>query len=381
MSPEGQGPGIAGPRSRRVLHLITNLSRGGAETQLGHLGVGLVRLGWDVHVGHLETDWWHCTAGWQKERLRQHGVVLHSVTRSHRDLRLLPRLVRLIRRLRPGVVQTWLPAMDFAGGLAALGCGVPWVVSERTSPAFIEEGIRGRLRTALASRARGIVSNSQDADAYWARRAAPGAVRAVVRNALDLDAMAQVGPADRASLHIPSEARLVVYVGRLNEGKNIANLLEALARVVKARPVVALLCGFGPLEGFVEAFVAERGLADRILAPGFLPDVWSWIRAADVFVSPSRFEGMPNAVMEAMALGCPVVVSDIPSHREVLAEDEALFVPCEDASAIAAALERVLDAPGEAAARAARARARAGAWSIEALAARHARVYESIASR
>jgi glycosyltransferase involved in cell wall biosynthesis len=375
---EGPLRAPVGQRRRRILHLITNLSKGGAETQLAWVCAGLLRLGWEIHVGYLETDEGHPTAGWHKEGLREQGVLLHRLTRSHRDARLLSRLIGLVRRVDPGVVQTWLPAMDFAGGLAARLCRVPWVVSERTSPAVLEPGVKGWLRTGLVKRADAIVSNSCAADDYWASRVPARTVRAVVRNALDLEALARVEPADRRSRGIPPGARLIVHVGRFHEGKNIVNLLEALARVVKARPAFALLCGVGEMEAFVQRFRTETGLEERILAPGFLPDVWSWVRAADVLVSASRFEGMPNAVMEAMALGCPAVVSDIPAHREILDEESALFVDAEDPRSLAAALEAVLDDPGAAARRAERARARASRWSIGALAVEHVRVYEAL---
>ena len=99
-------------------------------------------------------------------------------------------------------------------------------------------------------------------------------------------------------------------------------------------------------------------------------------KKASVFVSLSASEGHPNAVMEAMHCGCPLVLSDIPAHREILDRQSALFVRPDSATEAAAAIVRVLENPSEAAQRAAYARLKAQAWSIEAMAEGYEKVYQ-----
>ena len=111
----------------RILHLIPTLHGGGAERQLVYLAAGLRALGCDVHVGLQQ-------GGTNLARLEAAQATVHQLnTRGNYDPRILPAIVRLIRRVRPDVVQTWLMQMDVAGGAAALLTGTPWIVSERSS--------------------------------------------------------------------------------------------------------------------------------------------------------------------------------------------------------------------------------------------------------
>jgi glycosyltransferase involved in cell wall biosynthesis len=102
------------------------------------------------------------------------------------------------------------------------------------------------------------------------------------------------------------------------------------------------------------------------------------MKRADVFVATSLFEGQPNAVLEAMACGCPLVVSDIPAHRELLDETTALLVNPHKADALAEAILDVLSAPAAALARARKARAGVASLSIPSVARRYAELYESV---
>src|SRR5262245_22803165 len=102
----------------RVLHLITNLGQGGAERQLTYLCCALARPGWDVHVGFLEAGRLHDDVN--LDRLRRSGVSARHLPNFGPYDPLNPlRFVRLIRRVRPDVVQTWIPMVDVTGGLAA----------------------------------------------------------------------------------------------------------------------------------------------------------------------------------------------------------------------------------------------------------------------
>jgi len=358
---------------RRILYVIPSLRPGGAERQLGYLCQGLVPLGWDVHVATFEAD------GPVRARVDASGATLHVLRRGHTyDPRVAGKLALLARRLRPDFVQTWLTTADVLGGAAAPATRTPWILSDRCL--VIEEVAPPKFKVLvrMAPHARAIVANSDVAAAFWGARLAEPPPRFVVRNALPLDELAAAPPADRASLGVPAGAPLIVTIGRLNAQKNVMTLLAALERVVRETPAVAVLGGDGPLAGDVRRFIESRALAGRVFAVGYVGNAWSWMKAADVFVSASRYEGMPNAVMEAMAAGCPVVVSDMVNHREIVPPDAALFAPVEDPAALAAALRDALTDRDGARARAAAASRAAGQWSIDAVARKYAGIYEQL---
>jgi len=125
----------------------------------------------------------------------------------------------------------------------------------------------------------------------------------------------------------------------------------------------------------LSAQVQATGLADRVLFTGFVPNVASWLKRASAAVAVSRCEGHPNAVLEAVAAGVPVVVSDIPAYRSILGDDSASFVAEDDAQAIAAAIVGTLADRVSADQRAACARSALTSQSLEANAARYETVY------
>src|SRR5438132_4429261 len=114
---------------------------------------------------------------------------------------------------------------------------------------------------------------------------------------------------------------------------------------------------------------------DRVQLPGYIPDIWRWMKRASMLVSVGFFEGRPNAVLEAMACGCPLVVSDIPAHREFLDENSALLVKPHEPVAMAEALRDVLAYPQDAARRAQVAQGEVARWSTPVIACQYARVY------
>src|SRR5206468_7040529 len=135
-----------------------------------------------------------------------------------------------------------------------------------------------------------------------------------------------------------------------------------------------VVVGDGPDRAEVINAMGRPELAGRIHVAGYRTDVWNLMKAADVFVSMSLFEGHPNTVMEAMACGCPLVVSDIGEHREFLDVSCARLVPPNDSSSLANALIETLHARSEALGRAAVASTRVSQYSV----ARTARQYDDI---
>lgn len=332
----------------RILYTIPTLGHGGAERQLSYIAAELAAMGHDIHVASSR-------GGANLGRMQAAGVEWHRLGGSHRDPLIFLRLLRLMRRLRPDVVQTILTPMDILGGAAALMTGTRWVLRESSSAQLYATGWRHRLRLLLARTADAIVSNSAGGDAYW--REAPGAPPLhVIPNALPLEEVAgwaRAMPAEEFDLGV----KVVLYAGRMDAGKNVEGVLAALARVADELPFVAVMCGDGPSRMKLEAMARELGLADRVLFKGYVDNLWALMRRADAFVSLSRFEGCPNVVLEAMACGCPLVVSDIPAHREILDEHSARFADPDDTARAAAELKAALLFGDEARTRAARARA------------------------
>ncbi len=334
---------------------------GGAERQAAYLAHGLVALGHEVHFALF-------AGGENLPLLEQSGARLHRLAeRGNYDPRRLFELSRVAGHIAPDLIQTWLNMANVLGGLVALRAGVPGVYAERYALDAYGGALKVRFDHWLARRyAAAVISNSSSADAVWAGRLPPDRPRGVIRNALPLRELDRTPPGDPGQLGLPAELPLVVYVGRMLPHKGVDTLLDALTQVIAQRPIATLLLGAGELHESVRERLREPAFAGRAAAPGFRYDTAAWLKRAAAFVSLSRYEGMPNSVMEAMAMRCPVVVSDIPQHREILDDESALFVPLGDAAAAAAAIRRTLDAPAEAAARAARARRAAEDWSVDA---------------
>src|SRR5262249_14646538 len=145
---------------------------------------------------------------------------------------------------------------------------------------------------------------------------------------------------------------LLVTIGRLAEQKGHRYLIEAFATLVKTHGVPARLVVLGDGE-LREALVAQAravGIAERVVFAGVRQDVLRILGAVDAVVFSSLFEGLPVALLEAMASGCAIVATACPGIVEAVAADrEALIVPIRDAGALAAALRQVATVPGLAA--------------------------------
>jgi glycosyltransferase involved in cell wall biosynthesis len=171
----------------------------------------------------------------------------------------------------------------------------------------------------------------------------------IIRNGVDLERWRPPGDRERAAARrafgVPSDAVLVVYVGRLARPKGVDVLLDAWRRL-EQRPTSGqlLLAGDGQDGAEYRRFAAAHLRHARFL--GRLPDVQELLRGADVLVLPSLSEGLSNAVLEAMAMGLPVVATRIAGLDEQVQDGvTGLLVPAGDAAALGAALERLMNDP------------------------------------
>ena len=140
---------------------------------------------------------------------------------------------------------------------------------------------------------------------------------------------------------------IVLGIGRLTSQKNFALLIDAFARVGPGRDARLVILGEGPERSLLEAKIRRDGLESRVAMPGFVENPYSYMAHASVLVLSSVFEGLPTVLIEALAVGTPVVATDCPSGpREILREGElGELVPVDDVSALAAAIARTLTSP------------------------------------
>jgi len=158
------------------------------------------------------------------------------------------------------------------------------------------------------------------------------------------------GRKSREALRLSSDNMLVTFVGSMNnQKKGVDVLLRAWARVEAVRQDCDLmLLGDGPLRPSYERLAQELGIHSRVHFPGETLRVEGYLAASDVFVLPSRAEGMSNALLEAMAAGLPCVATEVGGNVDLIEDNvNGLLVPANDHEALAAALLRLISSEGE----------------------------------
>jgi glycosyltransferase involved in cell wall biosynthesis len=166
-------------------------------------------------------------------------------------------------------------------------------------------------------------------------------------NAVDVNRFRPVTAGEKAqaksALGLARETAVIGTVARLVQRKGIDVLLRAFAMVRHRHPVHLLVVGDGPLSEELRALARELEIEGSVSWLGFQADPVNWLQAMDVFAFPSRLEGVPNAVLEAMATGLPIVATNIGGVVDLLEEGRTGFlIPPEDSGALAAALDQLL---------------------------------------
>ncbi|MDO8362933.1 MAG: glycosyltransferase family 4 protein [Actinomycetota bacterium] len=337
--------------------MIDSLGASGAEHSTAAMMPLLRDLGHEVGVATLYD------AGFgDEERVRADGFVVQPL-HSRRYLGRVRELRARIRAERPDVVHTTLFACDMVGRLAAVGTGAKVVSSlvnttydpaRGTDPNLrgwklravqLLDGITGRL---LVHRFHAVSPGVAEANARDLR--VPPARIDVVQRGRSRDRLgtwsAQRRGSVRASLGIGPQQPLVLAVGRHEHQKAHTDLVAASELLAQRVPEVRVLVAGregNATAGLHQALAQHSLAAGAISLLGHRHDVPDLICAADVLAIPSLYEGTAGVALEAMALRCPVVCTDLPGVRGVLAtEQNAVLVPVGDPAAMAAALERVL---------------------------------------
>ncbi|VXA95691.1 Group 1 family glycosyl transferase [Burkholderia sp. 8Y] len=328
----------------KIVLLVSSMGTGGAERVAATLLNAWAARGDDVtlvptFLGARDVFY----------RLDERVRVVHLADRvapaARGPARYLARVMalrRLIRESRPDVLVSFLPNVSVMTLLASRGSRVPVIACEHNNPSV--DG-RSRLWTLLCRvfypSARVITVLTEGVVEPF-RKMVPRAKNIVVMpNPLPDEVF------ERALARQPSAGRKkIVSVGRLTAQKQFDVLIDAFAAVASERDDVALcIFGEGADRASLQAQIERLGMNGRIALPGTTEALWDELATARAFAMSSRFEGLPMALMESLALGVPCVASDCPSGpRELTCDGRyGLLVPVGDREALTHALRRVID--------------------------------------
>jgi len=304
--------------ARRLLMVITSMGRGGAERQVIDLSLALSARGWDVGVLSMTTP------RDLVDELVAGGVQVSTLDmrRGRPTLRAFRAYRSFVRRWRPDVVHSHMVHANLLARMGRLGMpATPLVCTIHN----VNEGPRWReLAYRLTDRFATVTTavSRAAAERYVRVGAVPRGRVIHIPNGFDFDRRDWSGDDRqrvRDELGVGPDATLWVAVGRLVPAKGHDILVQALARVRQERPDVRLaIAGEGPERADLSNLIAEQGLHGTVSLLGERRDVSSVLSAADAFIMPSRWEGLPIALLEAAAHGLPIVSTDVGGCREVV---------------------------------------------------------------
>lgn len=326
--------------TRRVLWVMKGLGRGGAERLAVSSAERFDRSRYDVEVAYVLP---HKNAF--VPALRTAGITVHELGRAGARLGWMRSLARLVRSGGFDLIHTHSPLPAVVVRALPSRARPPVVHTEHNlwsryrRPTRIANAVTFRRNTDALAVSQGV------ADSMDGTRGRPRA--SVLHHGIDVAAAvhgSDARAAARRRLGLPSDALVIGSVANFTPKKDHAALIAAVAAIRDDHPDVRLvLIGSGPLEDTLRRDVSARLLDDTVLFAGSRDDVADVLPAFDLFVLSSRFEGLPIALLEAMAAGVPPVATAVGGVSEVVTDEvDGLLVPPEAPDALAATLRRAL---------------------------------------
>lgn len=320
---------------KKIMFYINTLGKGGAERVISQLAYHFYQAGYEsvlVTSFHIE-DEYPLAQGVRRFSLENEQL---AQSRLKKNITRIKKLRALCKNEKPDVLISFMAEPNFRAILATAGLPIKTIVSVRNDPNREYAGKLGKLvGKVLLPMADGCVFQTEDAKAWFPKRLQKKS--AVIMNEV-AEHFFVVGRKEPAN---------VVTVGRLSKQKNHSLLIRAFAKITEKFPEEKLLIyGEGDCRKSLNKEIAELGLSDKVCLMGNTSCVEEVLARTKVFALSSDYEGMPNALMEALAAGVPSISTDCPcGGPKMLIEQEknGLLVPVKDENAMAEAMERLLN--------------------------------------
>ncbi|MDO5102170.1 MAG: glycosyltransferase [Lautropia sp.] len=346
-------------RPARIMLMTDEMEVGGSQRQIVQLALGLKRQGLNCVVVYFRHP------SFLVDVLHEAGVPTVRIDKRHRvDPGFVCRLRATMRDWQPDVIHCFSFTAELWGAIACR-------LLPRTRRPVLISSVRGtyewygkqqwQLKRWVSSQSASIISNSQMGADYAARqmpwpadafRIIPNGVARPVPDQAAAAVLRQqyLSSSDERGMSEAEDGQaegsiLLLFVGRLVEHKNLPRLLMAFARLLDSRPAARLLlAGGGPLEQPLQQQIQALGLGGKAILLGERDDVPTLMAAADIVVLPSLREGLSNVILEAMALGRPVIGTRVGGTPEIIEDGmNGLLVEATDVPALSEAMQRLID--------------------------------------
>lgn len=325
-------------RPERLLLVVDEMEVGGSQRQIQHLLAGLDRDRWEPELAYFRSD------SFLVEAIRRSGVPVHYLPkRSRFDIRFVLAFTRLLRRRNYALVHAFSVTAEIWSVVARTLCGrAPVLVASERSFGSDKGAGYWLLKRMVVARSAAVIANSRAGARSTARHTRmPEARFAVIGNGVETPAPMSAVERDalRRAIGAPAGRTVGLFVGRLVQAKNLPCLVEAVASLPPGdRPWIAM-AGEGPMRAALHDQIEAAGVTDSVRLLGEVENAAQLMQVADFLVLPSHFEGQSNALLEAMAAGCPVIASRVGGTPELVEHGcTGLLFPPGDASALARAM-------------------------------------------
>lgn len=340
-----------GSKALHILYLIDELKvKGGTEKHLFELATGMAEAGFRVTVFTL-------AEGDYADEFKRNSSISYlclNVTRIYdrKGLSGFFSITRYIQQQQVDVLQSFHTASDLIGPIAArLSFRHVKVISSRRDLGYTKSDRHVQMQRYINYFVDGILANSSAVkNAVIEKEHFPGGQIDVIFNGIHLNAFAADASCrqkQRSAMGVDDQAILIGSVGNIRPVKGYDVLVEAAAIVCKADQTVRFFhAGEGELQEELESRCRELNINDRFHFLGTTKDVQSFLSALDIYVQPSRSEGMSNAILEAMAARLPVVATDVGGNPDLVERSvTGLLAPSEDISVLAEKLIQLVRQP------------------------------------